>query len=274
MSPARSPGRVEDELAERAAVEQRPVRVRRFGQRVLAPITARSDPSASRPSRSVDRLGEHAGTLQHVHQPEADHRLAARHQHAGVDRATAGCGRPCRTPRAGRAAPARRGSRRRRGRRSSRARCRRCLPPLASRSAAADRRRASRWRRRRRGRGTSCRFSSRRGGRDHPSGAPPLGELDRDSADAAGAGVDDDGLARLQVRGGAQQVPGGRTLHERGQRGAVATPRPGSGTAGAGRARSARRSRRCRPARAAAARRASRTTTSPPGISGRLCLAR
>ena len=58
-------------------------------------------------------------------------------------------------------------------------------------------------------------------GRNHASCAPFLRELDGDGADPARPGVHDDRLAGRQMCAGAEQVPGGRTLHERGERVAV-----------------------------------------------------
>ena len=51
-------------------------------------------------------------------------------------------------------------------------------------------------------------LSSLRGGGQH-GGAGPLGELDGGDADAAGAGLDQDGLARLQPAELEQAVVGG-----------------------------------------------------------------
>jgi hypothetical protein len=54
-----------------------------------------------------------------------------------------------------------------------------------------------------------------------PAGAPALGQLDGDRAHTARARVHDHGLTGLQVRAGAQQVPGRGALHEGRQRGRI-----------------------------------------------------
>ena len=228
--------RVEDELADRTAVEQRPVRVGgvgRAGKSRRSP--ARSEPSASRPIRSVTASASMPGAAATcTSQKPITAWLRAISTRASIGDGAVRPAMPNTASRPSGASAARLWSKT--GRRSSRARCRRACrrwPHAARRS---GRRRASRPRRRRRARAPAAASSSLRRRGDHPAGAPPLRQLDRDGADPAGAGVHDDALARLQVRRGAQQVPRRRALHERGQRGAVATPRPASGTAGAGRA--------------------------------------
>ena len=69
---------------------------------------------------------------------------------------------------------------------------------------------------------------------DDAAGAPGLGQLHGQRADAAGRGVHDDRLARLQVRAGAQQVPGRQALHEQRQRGARRETPSGTSNTAAG----------------------------------------
>ena len=94
-----------------------------------------------------------------------------------------------------------------------------------------------------------------RGGRDHAAGAVALGELDRERADAARGGVDDDALALGQVRGGLQQVPGAQALDDDAPAPRRRRRRRGAGTRTAPAPPRTPRSRRCRSARPRAARR-------------------
>ena len=174
------------------------------------------------PSRSFDRGGEQRRPLHDVHQPEADDRGAAGHQHAGRDRRRRVRDPPSRTPPAGPAAPAPPGSGRTPARRSSPGRCRRgCRRwPRAAR-AVRSLGPWSRRRRRRRARASARRLASLDAVAMTRPAPHRLASWIAIVPDPARAGVHDDRLALGQVRTGAQQVPRRRALDEGGEGGGV-----------------------------------------------------
>jgi Ca-activated chloride channel family protein len=209
--------RVEDELADRTAVEQRTVCLAGLVERV-----GLSDDGAQRPVREplqqvIHGCCKHRRALHDVHEPEPDHRLAAREQLAGID------GR--------RRLPSRLTER---DETSERGECREALVEHLAPGHLEDdvdlvtlvrlAQCAGQVVGTRVDGGVSTEVHGQlallltRGRRDDPAGSPAASELDGDRADSAGAGVDDDGLLRLEMRRGPQQMPRGRTLYERGQR--------------------------------------------------------